>query len=570
MGLFGFGKKKNKDKSSKGNSKNKKSKKVEIKAPILFEDDEKFSKIMSNIKFFDSYSDFGVQVNETLGEILNSKVVSDNRVRLFLGLKNYHTDDLIFKASESSSGITGKQYKLDVAEYKKQLNCKFISQIDQEVEVGRLYCLDLYSKDYIEFWKVLQMTALLGNRTDEVNLKYMAIMDRLEQSLSAVDVSRECICNSLKSVIISSYNLKMKDEVRVKYQLQRFIEAVSLDYEISEDTWLVIYKYLNGIVASGFKLKLDSLGIELGYGFTVEVPEIKKIEKEVPNTIADMDKVLQKGRTLGEEDKSEEKKNTSNILSDVEDKSSFGNTLELDDDDNDVSVSKDYSYLDDLENSLKDEIVGFDDYQRNLSAEDNTSGFKFDRVDGDELVGKSPVICIKMSDMMKSYFKGDAFNAVVRQIYNLNTALNSSYGINNCVVQLCSSYNPLDIESNQLDDLIETLCSDDIGLVDFHFTNVLSVIEDVLGTSRGRVIFIIYDRIIDKTTSIRKMREMHELFENNKFIFIQLDEDVENNFSDLRSKEESLFTNCRHILAKKDLISSSMSLANELRNAFLE
>lgn len=565
MGFFGFGRKKknnnsgseiekdaNSVKNKKAGKSIKKTESDKIKAPIIFEDNEKFSKIMSNIRFDGNFSDLGIEIGESLGEVINPQVVSENRVKLFLGLRNYKTKDLIFKASESSNGITGKQYKQDCAGYMKQLNCRFISDIVKESEIARLYCLDLYCKDYIEFWQVMQIYALLGNNTDEVNLKYLVMMDRLEQTLFAVDVSRESISSNLKRVIIESYNMKLSNEERVRYQLQRFVNLVSVDYEIPDDTWVSIYKYLNGKVTSGMKLKLDSKGIQLGYGFELERMDIGA-PVSVEDKSVDVPVVVGESRTSTQEEMSQ-----TSYFSEETKIQGIGETVDIGDVE-DTHVPS--------EEPIAEEILAFDDYKKNLEKDDNTSQFKFNKISGEDLIGKPPLICVKMSDMMTSYFKGDAFNSVLRQIYNLNTALNSSKGIDSCNIQLCSSYNHMSLKQDDLDDLIETLNSHDIDLVDFHFTNVLNVIHEVVSSNVNVPIFIIYDRIIDKTASIIKMREMHSIFENNKVVFVQLDTDVPDNFESLQAKEKSLFVNCSFILATHELISNPLTLANELRNA---
>ena len=86
----------------------------------------------------------------------------------------------------------------------------------------------------------------------------------------------------------------------------------------------------------------------------------------------------------------------------------------------------------------------------------------------------------------------------------------------------------------------------------------------------GRIVFIIYDSIIDKTTSISKMRKMSKIFEKNKFIFIQLDTSKPNNFKELFEKEESLFTNCRFILADTSVVSDSIKMGSTVKEAVLE
>lgn len=592
MGLFGLGKNKKKHEGTsepkKSPKKQKSSKKQEdkITAPIIFEDDEKFQKILSNIEFEDDCSDYGVKIGQAFGEVTTAKSIASNRVRLFLNLKNYKTKDTIFKASEGSSGITGKQYKVDCANFSQKLNCKFISAIEKEWEIARLYCLYLYSKDYIEFWRVLQVTALLSGKTDELNLKYLAIFDRLEQALIAIDVKHGTISDRMQEVIIASYNRKLSPDQRVRYQLQMFIEEISRDYSISSETWVVIYKYLNALIARGFKEKLDSKDIQIGYGFTLESGIVKKVEKEEVTSTTNLGEVfgeVNKKQNVTESAEEEEKvdsKFPDSFESISEESEPFSSTdifteakkesgitkPQYIDVDGDESVSKDLS---DVEYSIEDVVVGFDDYQRDLSKEDNTSGFEFSCINSDNLIGNNMLICVKMSEMMKAYFSGDSFNAVLRQIYNLNTMINSPHGINTAILQLCSTYNPVELGPDDLDDLMETLTGSDIDLVDFHFSNVLDVLNEVMESKSNRAIFILYDRIIDKTASIRKMRAMSSVFENNKVIFLQLDKDVPNNYEEFEAKEKSLFTNCRHILITPELASSPIALASELREAFI-
>lgn len=560
MGLFGKGKKKDKknEKVTKSKKSLKKSEEDKITAPIIFEE-EKVQKILSNIEFEDGYSDFGVKIGEVFGEVTSPKLVSSNRVKLFISLKNYKTNDSIFKSTEGSTGITGKQYKIDCSKFSQMLNCKFISAIEKEYEIARLYALKLYAEDYIEFWRVLQVTALLSGKTDETNLKYWAIFDRLEQAMTAIDVSAEKIAERLKDVIIMSYNQKLSPDSRVQMQLQSFIEEISRDYEISPDTWIVIYKYLNGVIARGFKDKLDSKGIPIGYGFTLEGGIVKKAEKEEVTTVADINEVFQKNSKPVEEDSV---LSSTNIFDGEGDISNVSKPEYFD-------IGGDDSEETEVPEKIGEGLVGFDDYQRDLSKEDNTSEFTFNKVKGDDLIGEPIIICVKMSEMMKAYFNGDSFNAVLRQIYNLNTALNSPHGVESGILQLCSSYNPMELAAEQLDDLIETLNRGDLDIVDFHFTNVLDVLEEIVENRSNRVIFLIYDRIIDKTPSIRKMREMSHVFEKNKIIFVQLDKDAPDNYEELRAKETSLFTNCRHILVTPELASSSIGLGSALRNAFI-
>lgn len=605
MGIFGFGKKK----KDKGNEevKEKKSKKSkekkgkdkkdreqvseEIKAPVIFEDDEKFEKILSNILFSEEeegvFSDFGVKVGESLGPISSIKTVVDNRVRLFLSLDNYKTGDLIFKGSDGSNGITGQEYKVQCAEFSKMLNCRFISDKDKEIEIGRLYCLELYGQDMIEFWRVVQVYALLSGKTDELNLKYCSMFDRLEQAFTAIDISKVSIKDCLVRVIIATYNMKLKDEQRVKKQLQMFIEEISKDYNIPADTWVVIYKYLNGLIATGFKQKLDEKRIQIGYGFKLEAANLASFEKEEVSGYADTSEVFRKKEESVENVLSSQVKefeeeetmqdnlqvgNDSFVETDFgepveeivnEPVNRLGNSLDVSDED---EVSKDFSET----LSYGSEVVGFDDYQRNLSRDDNTGNFDFKPIDGESLIGKAPYICLKMSNMMKSYFNKDSFNSVIRQIFNLNTALNIQYGIDNCIVQLCNkTYNPMELTSDMLDDFMETITRSDIELEDYRFTNVLDVMEELIGDQEGAILFVLYDRIIDRTPSVAKMRKMSKFFEKNKVVFIQLDTECPDNFDKFRNQEVSLFTNCRFILATEELVCNSIHLGTELRDSFL-
>lgn len=627
MGIFGFGKKK-KNKKEKEQVNTQKSTNV----PKLF-DSENVSKLVDKIKLIDNQSDFGVKVDETIYNVFTSKEIVEKRVKILTKLSNYKTGEKLF----SKEGITPASYKQECAVIEKYLNCRFISETDKAVEVSRYYGLKLVKEDLIEFWQVLQLSSLLSNRTAAWDLKISTVWDRLYQAMIAVDVDRVKLVEAIERIIKQSYQKKMTYEDRAIQQLQLLLEEICKEYEIEDETWEQVNKFLGGVINPGFYKKLEAHDIELSDGFTIEArvqenTEKNLIEEAVDEEISEFDNFTV---NVDEENFSENKKSdgseAKSIIEQAEklaqeraeklEEQSKATLVEFEDEfdsaitkssqdlgssyepgvssvassilDSAIKVDSQYVenfnseetkigqplFMDDSSDfevkSFKEsnfEIDSIEKHKEELKLKyDNVSNFKFEKLDGAKMLGKEFFVFLKASELMRTYYRKDNFSGMLNTILHLSMGLNSSKGVQNCILQICNSkYNPMEINFELFDDLLETLNNGGVETTVFNFTSVLDDIAELMENKEGRIVFIIYDSIIDKTTSISKMRKMSKIFEKNKFIFIQLDTSKPNNFKELFEKEESLFTNCRFILADTSVVSDSIKMGSTVKEAVLE
>lgn len=630
MGIFGFGKKK-RNKKEKEQLNNQKSTNV----PKLF-DSESVNELIDKIKLIDNQSDFGIKVNETIYNVFTSKEIVEKRVKIFTKLSNYKTGEKLF----SKEGISPVSYKQECAVIEKYLNCRFISEIDKAAEVSKYYGFKLVKEDLIEFWQVLQFSSLLSNHTNIWDLKVATIWDRLYQAMIAVDVDRVKLIEALERIIKQSYQKKVSYKDRTIWQLQLFLEEICKEYEIEEETWEQIRKFLSGVINPGFYEKLDSHGIELSDGFIIEAlakedtnkhlvaeeeeaatEEINEFDNFTVNVnneyfINDDEKIdrseaksiIEQAEKLALERDEKLKEQSKATLVEFEDE--FDKAITKDSKNLDSSLeysvsnaassileseiiankqSDSNSYTEDSKigkplfmkdnadfevKSFKEsnfEIDSIEKHKEELKLKyDNISNFKFEKLNGSELLGKEFFIFLKASELMRTYYRKDNFSGMLNTILHLSMGLNSSKGIQNCILQICNAkYNPMEINFELFDDLLETLNNGGVETTSFNFTSVLDDIAELMENQERRVAFIIYDSIIDKTTSVNKMRKMSRIFEKNKFIFIQLDISKPNNFKELLEKEESLFTNCRFILADTNVVSDSIKMGSTVKEAVL-
>ena len=606
MGLFNFGKKKKNKENNKPTKQD-----VQVKAPDIFEDDAKVQRILGSIQFNEGATDFSVAVGSKLFVNRSPRDVIDNRVKALLTLEDKNTQDRIFKTKESQNGVTGAEYKAECAKLNLKLNCRFISDIDKELEVARLYCLELYSQDKIEFWKMLQIYANLSCKTDDIYLRYLAMFDRLEQAFIALDVKTEDICEAISNSIVASYNMKLDDNSRVRKQLQLFIDEIAVRYVIEQDTWKTIYKYLNSVITPAFKAKLDEHNIPICYGFTIEskpkqntvnstpngnavnststgedefsnssAPEYNEFGMEDSANIPENDEFAVSYKSDSEfeivEDNfdgqesgvSEASDNTQNVGQPVV----HANPLEGVEEELAVEIQKsiqehgkEHVEDNDVSNVQEFNNVNSTPHIKETTVMPKTSGIR--KVSGDDVQNKQMYVFIKLSDMMLNQFRSDKFDSVLNQIM----LLSYQYGTDSLVIQLGNaSYNSLEINKGVLQDFLTTLKAGDLDFEKYTFTPVIDLVEETLHNEQNRFAFIIYDSIIDKAYSLKAIRKYSETFANNKFGFIQLDSNKETNFEELTRKDPSLFTNCNHLNITDELAGNNMMFGRALRDMLLE
>lgn len=281
MGLFGRNKKKEKEVETQKETKKSKGKAESHKTPVAVEEEQPacnlFGKNGSVIQALDIIQLKSFANDETspflfvdLKQAPKSKT-DVQRVRAYF-LSKYEKD--------------ARSYKTKCNKIHDEIKTKKMSDVKAEIEVGRHYALDLVLEKKLDFVDFVKFYQELGNKTSDIDRKYLAILVKLRAVLLEIGVEDEDFLRAYKEAIKDGYTQHHQNTVDELFgELQGILNKLNEDYDFDDELW----EYFRVALVTGQNIKVaeepeeDEVGgVDAGesYEFEPDVPDIAHVPEE--------------------------------------------------------------------------------------------------------------------------------------------------------------------------------------------------------------------------------------------------------------------------------------------------
>ena len=143
-------------------------------------------------------------------------------------------------------------YKVKCKNYASEIKTKTMKDVDVEIEVGRLYALDLVINGELSFLDFVKFYQELGNKTSDSARKYLAILVKLKAVLLEVGVEEEDFLKAYKKAIKEGYAAEQRNDEAMFNELQGILDQLNDEYEFDDELW----EYLRLAITTGQNIKV--------------------------------------------------------------------------------------------------------------------------------------------------------------------------------------------------------------------------------------------------------------------------------------------------------------------------